>query len=101
MEFGEEYSGNFSCSKFNCTLSNCHHSLKCDEKRSGFPFELIEPIGEGGFATVFRGAFHDGEAAFKFVPVDLNGYKYDLWSVGLHEYKQQKKINKMTKFNNF
>ena len=69
--------------------------------RVGFPFELIEPIGEGGFATVYRGAFHDREAAFKFVPVDLNGYKYKRSSVGIYEYDQQEKINKITKFNSF
>ena len=69
--------------------------------RTGFPFELIEPIGEGGFATVYRGAFHDGEAAFKFVPIDLNGYKYERQSVGIYEYDKQEKISKITKFNNF
>ena len=74
--------------------------MKCDEKRSGFPFELIEPIGEGGFATVFRGAFHDGEAAFKFVPIEKDGYKYEIDSVGIHEYCRQEKMNKLTKYIN-
>ena len=68
--------------------------------RTGFPFELIEPIGEGGYATVYRGAFHDGEAAFKFVPIDLDGYEYTDSSVGLHEYFQQEKINKITEYDN-
>ena len=94
----EDYSGNFPCSKFNCTRSNCSHYLKCDEIRSGFPFELVELVGEGGFATVFRGSFHDGEAAFKFVPVDLDGYKYENTSVGIYEYHKQEKINKIIKF---
>ena len=75
--------------------------MQCDEERTGFPFELIEPIGEGGFATVFRGAFHDGEAAFKFIPVDLDGYKYENTSVGIYEYDNQEKINKITIFENF
>ena len=63
--------------------------------RSGFPFELIERIGEGGFATVYRGKFHQGEAAFKFIPIDLNEYKYKATSFGIYEYYQQEKINKL------
>ena len=69
--------------------------MKCDEKRTGFPFELIEPIGKGGFATVFRGKFHQREAAFKFIPIDMDGYDYDLNSVGIYEYRKQEKINKI------
>ena len=67
--------------------------MKPDEQRSGFPFELIEPIGEGGFAVVFRGTFHNGEAAFKFVPIDLDGCQYDMSINGIHEYQQQEMIN--------
>ena len=89
------YSGNFPCSKFNCTIQNCPHDLKCDELRSGFPFELIKPIGEGGFATVYRGKFHQGEAAFKFIPIEKDGYEYKTYSVGIHEYDQQERINKL------
>ena len=63
--------------------------------RTEFPFELIEPIGEGGFATVYRGKFHQGEAAFKFIPIDTDGYKYGPISVGIYEYRQQEKINKI------
>ena len=69
--------------------------------RSGFPFELIEPIGEGGFASVYRGKFHQDEAAFKFMPIDLNEYKYKSFSVGIHEYYQQEKIIKINYFNSF
>ena len=82
-------------------FSRCPHNLQCDEERRGFPFELIEPIGEGGFATVYRGAFHNGKAAFKFVPVDLDGYQYRYDSVGIHEYYQQERINKIIEFDNF
>ena len=78
---------------------NCQHYLKCDEQRSPFPFELIEIIGEGGFATVYRGAFHDGEAAFKFIPIETDGFKYGTSSIGIYEYSQQEKINKTTDFN--
>ena len=92
----ERWSGNFPCSKFQCTRPNCHHYLKVDEKRFGFPFELIEPIGEGGFAKIYRGKFHEDEAAFKFIPIDhIDQYKYnDLKSVGVYEYKQQEEVNK-------
>ena len=72
--------------------------MKCDEVRTGFPFELIEPIGEGGFATVYRGKFHQGEAAFKFIPIDINGYGYELDSVGIYEYSKQENINKIKDF---
>ena len=73
---------------------NCQHYLKRDEQRSSFPFELFEKIGEGGFATVYRGAFHDGEAAFKFIPIKMDGFKYFTSSIGIYEYSQQEKINK-------
>ena len=69
--------------------------------RTGFPFNLTAPLGEGGFATVFRGEFHGGEAAFKFIPIVKEGYKYDVYSVGIYEYWRQEKIKKTTKFNNF
>ena len=94
------YTGNFPCSLFN-SCTGCSHALKANDKRVGFPFKLTAPLGEGGFATVFRGDFHGGEAAFKFIPIVKDGYEYDLDSVGIHEYFQQEKINKVTKFNNF
>ena len=95
------YSGNFPCSRFNCTQANCSHALKVNDVRNGFPFKLTAPLGEGGFAKVFRGDFHGGKAAFKFIPIVKEGYKYDIYSVGIWEYYQQEKINKITKFNNF
>ena len=73
--------------------------MKVDEKLVGFPFNLTAPLGEGGFATVFRGDFHGGEAAFKFIPCEKEGYKYDNGnntSAGIWEYKQQGKIYKIT-----
>ena len=94
------FSGNFPCSQFD-SCPGCLHSLKCDEKRNGFPFELTEAIGEGGFATVYRGKFHKGEAAFKFIPIANEGYKYDYDSTGIYEYGKQKKINKITEWTIF
>ena len=91
----DEYTGNFPCSLFN-SCSGCSHALKADDKHAGFPFNLTAPLGEGGFATVFRGDFHGGEAAFKFIPVEKRGYKYMLNSLGIFEYTQQEKINKIT-----
>ena len=73
---------------------NCSDALKVNDKRNGFPFNLTSPLGEGGFATVFRGEFHEGEAAFKFIPIEKDGYKYERYSVGIWEYYQQEKINK-------
>ena len=69
--------------------------MTVNDKRTGFPFNLTSPLGEGGFATVFRGEFHGGEAAFKFIPIEKEGYKYSIRSVGIWEYHQQEKINKI------
>ena len=90
---GAEYTGNFSCSLFN-SCPGCPHALKADDKRIGFPFNLTAPLGEGGFATVFRGEFHGGKVAFKFIPIKKDGYEYAYNSVGIWEYYQQEKINK-------
>ena len=99
--YGDEYSGDFPCSRFN-SCPGCSHALKANDKRIGFPFNLTTPLGEGGFATVFRGHFHGGEAAFKFIPInDREGYEYDAGSVGIHEYVQQEKIKEITKFKQF
>ena len=68
--------------------------MKVNDVRTGFPFNLTAPLGEGGFATVFRGDFHGGEAAFKFIPIEKDGYKYELYSTGIWEYSQQEKITK-------
>ena len=63
---------------------------------------MIEPIGKGGCATVYRGAFHSDKAAFKFIPVDnFSDYEYKVTSVGLHEYYQQEKISEITKLKKF
>ena len=94
---GAEYTGNFPCSLFN-SCSGCPHELKVNDVRTGFPFNLTAPLGEGGFATVFRGEFHGGEAAFKFIPIMKEGYKYGYTSVGIWEYDQKEKINKITRF---
>ena len=75
--------------------------MKCDEQRPSFPFELSERIGEGGFATVYRGAFHESEAAFKFIPIETDGFKYGTSSVGIYEYSQQEKINNIDSLNSF
>ena len=95
-----EYTGNFPCSLFN-SCSGCPHELKVDDVRNGFPFNLTAPLGEGGFATVFHGDFHGGEAAFKFIPCKKEEYAYKYTSVGIWEYNQQEKINKRVKFNYF
>ena len=64
------------------------------EEIKGFPFELNEPLGQGGFARVIRGKFHRGEAAFKFVPlINRDRYRYnDMDAIGCHEYCQQEPV---------
>ena len=85
---GPEFSGKFTCALYNCP--GCNHSVFCGEYVFGFPFELEEEIGKGGFASVYRGKFHQGQAAFKFIQIkDEQTYKFDLYAVGCHEYCQQ------------
>ena len=81
-----EYSGNFPCTA-DCT--GCGDCLLYGKQYTGFPFELTEELGRGGFARVVRGKFHQKDAAFKFVPVTSQGYTYDTNAVGCHEYNQQ------------
>ena len=62
---------------------------------NGFPFELEDQIGKGGFAAVYRGRFHQGQAAFKFVQIkDEQAYTYDINAVGCYEYRWQEMIKK-------
>ena len=44
------YSGNFPCTRFNCL--GCPHQLIAGQTVTGFPFELEEQIGKGGFESV-------------------------------------------------
>ena len=81
--------GNFPCPT-SCNVVQCPHALECNIERTGFPFELEKKLGSGGFATVWKerrrldynhtistlnsnlkkqGKYHDGHAAFKFVPL--------------------------------
>ena len=90
---GPAFSGKFTCALYNCP--GCHHSVFCGENVVGFPFELEEEIGKGGFASVYRGKFHQGKAAFKFVQIkDEQTYTYDRDAVGCYEYYQQKRVMK-------
>ena len=82
-----EYSGNFPCSLFNCP--GCSNSLVPGQNVIGFPFTLTEKLGQGGFACVFRGKFHQGEAAFKFIPIEEQKEVYNHYAVGCHEYDEQ------------
>ena len=97
---GPEFSGNFPCSLYDC--SGCHHFValpvtrwgtRVSEGVTGFPFELEEEIGKGGFASVYRGRFHQGRAAFKFIQIkNEEKFRYDWTSVGCYEYWQQEKV---------
>ena len=89
---GSEYTGDLPCSNFNCP--GCNHDLVNGQQIIGFPFQLTDELGRGGFARVARGQFHQEEAAFKFIPVREDGFKYDRTDVGCHEYDQQEMIKK-------
>ena len=82
------YSGNFPCEDFAC--NGCPHRLVSGRKFK-FPFKLIKPLGEGGFATVYSGQFHKNIAAFKFIPVPElhSGKRYNWDACGCYEYDQQ------------
>ena len=86
-----EYTGDFPCTLYSCT--GCHHALVSGQDVIGFPFKLEEQIGKGGFASVYRGKFHQGQAAFKFVPIkNEQTYTYRSNAVGCYEYYQQEVV---------
>ena len=60
-------------------------------KKSTFKPELIEQLGQGGFAKVFKARFNDDLVAMKYIPLDKvkDGYQYDISSYGVHEYYNQ------------
>ena len=55
---------------------------------------MIGPLGEGGFAKVFKAKFHGKDVAMKYIPLDKvkNGYQYRKGSYGLHEYINQEQV---------
>ena len=61
---------------------------------SAFKPDLIEELGQGGFAKVFKAKFHGKHVAMKFIPLDKvkHSYAYDDESYGLHEYVNQEKV---------
>ena len=61
--------------------------------QSAFKPDLVKPLGEGGFATVFKAKFHGKDVAMKYIPLDKvkKGYEYNTSSNGLHEYINQGK----------
>ena len=40
------------------------------------------------------GRFHQGKAAFKFIPKDENSFQYYRSEAGCHEYREQETIEK-------
>lgn len=45
----------------------------------------------------FKGTFHQGHAAFKFVKVDEKNYEYNTLAMGCWEYSLQERIKVETK----
>ena len=62
--------------------------------KSAFKPDLIEELGQGGFAKVFKANFHGKHVAMKYIPLDKvkNDYKYEKESYGCHEYYYQEKV---------
>ena len=62
--------------------------------KSAFKPDLIEPLGEGGFAKIFKARFHGRIVAMKYIPLDKvkDGYEFEYDSYGLHEYYNQEKV---------
>ena len=85
---GNVYDGHFPCPD-ECYGLRCLHGLECDVEKVGFPFELDAKVGAGGSATVYKGRFHQEEAAYKFIPLVENGFEYWIGSVGCWEYDKQ------------
>lgn len=56
--------GDYPCIDFQCP--GCTHSLVSERRLAGFPFQLVDRLQD----NIFKGEFHQGHAAFKFVPVD-------------------------------
>ena len=75
---------------FDC--DGCNESFKCGNKVSGFPFELDKKLGSGGYAMVYKGRFHQNDAAFKFIPLQEGNFNYVLSDVGCWEYNIQEMI---------
>ena len=84
-------------SRFDCSsLCNpgCTDWLDADRpKRNNFKPDLIEELGQGGFAKVFKATFHGNLVAMKYIPLDKvkNGYEFNTESYGCHEYHHQER----------
>ena len=55
---------------------------------------MIEELGQGGFAKVFKAKFHGKIVAMKYIPLDRvkEDYKYEIESYGCHEYCNQDRV---------
>ena len=62
--------------------------------KSTFKPDLIEELGQGGFAKVFKANFHGKHVAMKYIPLDKvkNDYEYRVHSYGCHEYVLQENV---------
>ena len=66
---------------------------------SNFKPKLLEKMGEGGQAKVFKGNFHGKHVAMKYIPLDncRDGYGYQRGSYGCSEFWQQEKFSEVAR----
>lgn len=71
--------------------------IEVGTRKRAFKPDLIEPLGQGGFAKVFKAKFHGKICAMKYIPLDKvkDSYTFDVGSYGLHEYVSQEKFRKL------
>ena len=70
------------------------YNFVVDWYESDFKPNLIEQLGEGGFAKVFKANFHSEDVAMKYIPLDKvkDQYEYKQSSYGLHELDNQEEV---------
>ena len=80
---------------FTTEFANLIYTELCFKNdKSAFKPDLIEELGQGGFAKVFKAKFHGKYVAMKYIPLDKvkNGYEFAYDSYGCHEYYFQEQF---------
>ena len=66
------------CGLYSCPTGNPNCCPSCPssityEKKSGLPFNFIKQLGQGGFASVYKGDWNNKKSAFKVIPTKKDG----------------------------